>query len=173
MNEVALLQFVALLALHWLADFVLQTHWQASNKSKRLDALARHVCVYTAALAAGAVIIFGFSTSLVWFVAANGALHFFTDYFTSRWSARHFALAVRDTSRAVNFTQTYGHGPTEIDLRLMIIDPGRHWHNFFVVVGFDQFTHQVTLAATMWLTGLAGIKEAGRHRKAAVVGVPR
>jgi hypothetical protein len=28
---------------------------------------------------------------------------------------------------------------------------GNDWHTFFVVIGFDQLIHQLTLAATMWL----------------------
>lgn len=84
-------QFLALLVIHWLADFVLQTHWQASNKSKRMDALARHVGVYTVALAIGAAVVFGVGVALAWFVAVNGALHFGTDFFTSRWTAKLYA----------------------------------------------------------------------------------
>lgn len=82
-------QFTALLATHWIADFVLQTHWQASNKSKRLDALTKHVATYTAILAIVSVLLFG--TSGILFVAVNGILHFGTDYFTSRWSSRLYA----------------------------------------------------------------------------------
>lgn len=83
-------RFVALLAIHWVADFVLQTHWQASNKSKRLDALARHVSAYTAVLLVGAIILFGPVVG-IGFAAINGALHFATDYFTSRWTSVLYA----------------------------------------------------------------------------------
>jgi hypothetical protein len=110
-------QFLVLLGTHWVADFVLQTHWQASNKSKRLDALARHVMVYTAVLAVASLVLFGVEGAP--FAAVNGVLHFGTDYFTSRWTSRLYAK--------------------------------QEWHNFFVVVGFDQLIHQGTLAATMWL----------------------
>jgi len=110
-------QFVALLAVHWVADFALQTHWQASNKSKRLDALAKHVTSYTATLAVTSVFLFGIGG--IPFAAVNGLLHFGTDYFTSRWSSRLYAK--------------------------------QDWHNFFVVIGFDQLIHQATLATTMWL----------------------
>jgi hypothetical protein len=85
-------QFVSLLAVHWIADFVLQTHWQASNKSKNNVALFRHVLFYTACLAVASGMIFGFG-SPAWFgfVWLNFALHFATDYFTSRASSRLYA----------------------------------------------------------------------------------
>lgn len=111
--------FLILLAVHWLADFVLQTHWQAQNKSKRNDALGAHVGVYTLALAIGSMLIFGQSTAWVYFWALNGVLRLTTDYFTSRWSSRLYAK--------------------------------QDWHNFFVVIGFDQLIHQTTLALTMVL----------------------
>lgn len=113
-------QFLALLAVHWVADFVLQTHWQASNKSKRLDALAKHVGTYTLVLCAGTLFIFPDQQNgmeVLLFTLANGALHFVTDYFTSCWSAKLYAK--------------------------------QDWHNFFVVIGFDQLIHQATLAVTM------------------------
>jgi len=113
-------QFVALLAAHWVGDFVCQTHWQASNKSKNLDALTRHVAGYTLVLlVATAIIFYGtHPNTLALFVLINSIAHWLTDFVTSRWSSKLF---------------------------------GKDWHNFFVVVGFDQLIHQVTLAATMWL----------------------
>jgi hypothetical protein len=110
--------FLALLAVHWFADFVLQTHWQASNKSKDVEALGRHVATYTVVLAAAVPFIFpvdSFAPFL--FVVTNSLLHFATDFVTSRISARLYAK--------------------------------QDWHNFFVVIGFDQLIHQFTLAATM------------------------
>src|SRR5689334_4686122 len=87
--------FLILLAVHWIADFVCQTHWQASNKSKNNVALMRHVGIYTLVLGAASFVLFGISDVPRWavFVAANGALHFITDYFTSRWSSRLFSSA--------------------------------------------------------------------------------
>lgn len=116
----ALWHFLALLGVHWIADFVLQTHWQASNKSKNLEALARHIGTYTAILAVATPVLFWKHANELWmlaFVMANGALHFATDYFTSRWTSALYAKG--------------------------------DWHNFFVVIGLDQLIHQITLAGTM------------------------
>lgn len=112
-----LAQFCGLLVTHWVADFVLQTHWQASNKSKNNIALARHVSVYTGILAIASAFLFDLSVSTLWFVLANGICHFITDYHTSRASSKLFG----------------------------------DWHNFFVVIGFDQLIHQLTLAITLVL----------------------
>lgn len=84
-------QFVLLLQAHWIGDFVLQTHWQASNKSKRMDALFKHVLSYTATLAVGALLIFGPTWNLLLFITFNGSCHFITDFWTSRWTARLYA----------------------------------------------------------------------------------
>ncbi len=112
-------QFIVILAVHWVADFVLQTHWQASNKSKNLEALSRHVGVYTISMMFAIPFIFpDHDRGWVLFIAANGVLHFATDYCTSRISSRLYAK--------------------------------QDWHNFFVVIGFDQLIHQTTLAVTMW-----------------------
>ena len=55
------------------------------NKSKRVDALTRHVATYTAVLAIVSAALFGAWGLL--FAALNGVLHFGTDYVTSRWTA--------------------------------------------------------------------------------------
>jgi hypothetical protein len=87
-----LLTFLILLAVHWVADFVCQTHWQAQNKSKRNDALALHVLTYTAILALAAAAMLGPENGRwVAFAGLNGALHFATDWCTSRWSSRLYA----------------------------------------------------------------------------------
>jgi hypothetical protein len=83
-------QLVALLATHWVGDFVLQTDFQASNKNRRLDALSLHVATYTATLFLAAVILFGLVAAVI-FAALNGALHFATDYITSRASSKLWA----------------------------------------------------------------------------------
>ncbi len=144
-------QFMALLAVHFVADFICQTHWQASNKSKSNWALFRHVASYTGVLAFACLLIFPLGADVGLFVVVNGALHFGTDWLTSRWSSRLIGSALRDTCTAQNFAKTYGKPPSEDDMRLMEIDPGRHWHNFFVVIGLDQLVHQLTLGGTMLL----------------------
>jgi len=80
-----LIVFSVLLGVHWIADFLLQTNWQAKNKSKRLDALGAHVATHTAVIATASVILFGIAG--LWFALINGALHFATDFFTSRLSS--------------------------------------------------------------------------------------
>src|SRR5262245_5745643 len=111
--------FVALLAVHWVGDYALQSRWMGDNKSKRLDALSLHVLVYTATLLVGSVALFGIGPSLT-FVAVNGAAHFATDFVTSRAVASLWAK--------------------------------KRAYETFLVMGLDQFIHQLTLAATMaWL----------------------
>lgn len=109
---------IAILFIHFIADFVCQTHWQASNKSKSLYALSSHVLTYTLVLWLGTSILFpGITAAVTVFAIINGVLHFITDAITSRISSKFFA---------------------END-----------WHNFFVVIGFDQFIHHTTLLYTL------------------------
>jgi hypothetical protein len=136
-------QFIILLAVHWVADFCLQTHWQASNKSKNWTALARHVGVYTTVLFFAVPFIFSSQSYGAWFlyVAVNGALHFVTDAVTSRCSSRLFLGQLETiTSKGAN-----GWPDRERTALKTDFDP----HNFFVMIGLDQLIHQTTLAATM------------------------
>ena len=79
-------QILWLLITHWVGDFVFQTHWQAVNKSKNLEALIGHVLIYMLTLLVGVGLILPVPQALV-FMMVNGLLHFFTDYCTSKWSA--------------------------------------------------------------------------------------
>lgn len=87
-EAVMLFYFLVLLTVHWMADFVLQTHWQAQNKSKNNVALYRHVLVYTTCISACTAVLFGPGFYWLYFVWLNFALHFATDYVTSRVTSR-------------------------------------------------------------------------------------
>lgn len=63
---------------HFLADFVLQSSDIAQNKSKSNFILLKHVSIYSLAFLG-----FGFVFAII-----NGALHFITDYVSSRLSGR-------------------------------------------------------------------------------------
>lgn len=116
------LMTLAVLGAHWVADFILQTHWQASNKSKNWDALSRHVASYTAAVTALLFWRFPTAYEVLFFALVTFVAHFVTDAITSRITSK-----------------LYSKGD---------------YHNFFVVVGFDQLLHYAQLFATIWwLTG--------------------
>lgn len=80
-----------LLTTHFVADFVLQTDWMAQNKSKRWDALALHVGVYTFAFVPVTLYLLGNTPQATQFLALTGALHFVTDAITSRINSRLWA----------------------------------------------------------------------------------
>jgi hypothetical protein len=76
---------MTIIAMHWIADFVLQTNWQAKNKSKNNLALLLHVTTYMVCLSVCGFIFLPLDalTIKLW-VLANGAAHFSVDYVTSR-----------------------------------------------------------------------------------------
>jgi len=80
--------FIFMILIHFLADFGLQTHEQAINKSSSNKFLFYHVGVYS--------LIWLLATmSLGWkcliFAGITFVLHFITDYITSRISKPFFA----------------------------------------------------------------------------------
>jgi hypothetical protein len=120
--------------VHWISDFVFQSSWMATNKSKNWIALSLHVLTYTLSMGvlmvlSGALVSIFFSDvisgaimiitplAFVKWIALNGVLHFITDAITSRITS---------------------HLWKKNDM-----------HNFFVVVGFDQFIHYSCLIITL------------------------
>lgn len=77
------MQFYAIMFAHWVGDFVLQTEWMATNKSKSWTALSAHVAMYTLVLGVCALTLTGWQTALS-FTLFNAGLHFATDTVTSR-----------------------------------------------------------------------------------------
>lgn len=91
LNYIPLPHIIYILGTHYVFDFLLQSHWMASNKSKNNLALLAHVLVYTIGLTwcSFACIEFPLEVGL-WWVGFNMIAHFITDWITSRISSAHF-----------------------------------------------------------------------------------
>lgn len=118
----SLTEIFSIIVIHWFADFVLQTHWQATNKSKNNGALTMHVLSYSTVWSLTAniySILTGHYYVLALFPVITFICHWVTDYFTSRLNSKLWAKG---------------------DI-----------HNFFVSVGFDQVLHYVQLFLTFYI----------------------
>lgn len=119
-----LLIIFSIFFIHWFADFVLQTDWQAKNKSKDNKALLSHTLTYSGVWFFMTILYFGFagpSVSIMFpilFTLITFVAHTITDYFTSRLN-----------------TKLWVKGDV---------------HNFFVSVGFDQVLHYAQLFTTFY-----------------------
>lgn len=117
---------VVVLFGHWVADFVLQPHWMSLRKSTDWWVLLQHAYVITL----GGVVV-----GLVVVMVAD---HTRPPGYLGIWAvlngAAHFAIDAV-TSRITS--KLWRKGET---------------HNFFVVIGFDQFLHVAFAVATLsWL----------------------
>ncbi len=110
-----IIEIISILLIHWFADFVLQTHWQAFNKSKNNEALTMHVLSYSAIwfVISHYMILIGFNPIIILFAPITFIFHWITDYYTSRINSKLWAKG--------------------------------NVHGFFVSVGFDQVLHYVQL----------------------------
>lgn len=73
-----------ILLIHFLADFGLQTHEQAAQKSIDNKQLAYHVGVYSTVWLIASISILGRADKAITFAAITFICHFLTDYVTSR-----------------------------------------------------------------------------------------
>jgi len=108
---ISLLMVLSIILAHWISDFVFQSDWMARNKSKSNRALLAHVLVYTASIAVilallpSGLLTHGLYVYVRW-VLINGALHFATDYVTSRITSRLYAEnRIHDFFVVVGFDQ--------------------------------------------------------------------
>lgn len=80
-----------ILVNHFFADFIFQNDKMALQKSKSIYWLSIHVLVYTLCMGATAIGLYALTKQVslsVLFLVVNGALHWITDYFTSRLNSR-------------------------------------------------------------------------------------
>ncbi len=75
MNEITIYKIFAVIWIHFISDFALQSNWMAINKSNKLSALGLHCFVYS--------ILFIFFFGLK-FAILNGVLHFVIDFTSSK-----------------------------------------------------------------------------------------
>jgi hypothetical protein len=81
---------------HWVADFVAQTREMAEKKSTSIKWLTKHILAYgnhmlfgsLPILALGAFFGKNWALIIIIYVTVNMALHWITDYFTSKWTSR-------------------------------------------------------------------------------------
>lgn len=113
---------IAIIIIHWIADFVLQTDKQAKGKSKNWEDLLNHTFIYSTIF--GIVSCFflpvnkpyyGVYLPIIFFIITF-ICHTITDYFTSRLNSK-------------------------------LWEKGQV-HNFFVSIGFDQVLHYIQLFLT-------------------------
>ena len=105
--------------VHWVSDFVLQTHHMSTRKSSSNYYLTLHVIVYTFST----IVLWAFILPLLSVKLAAGPVwlafllifvtHWITDYFTSRRTSKLYKE--------------------------------EKYHDFFVVIGFDQVLHYTQL----------------------------
>lgn len=122
-----ILEIIAILAIHWYADFVLQTDEQAKGKSKSWTFLLDHTITY----------------SILWFLAS---IAYFITYETD------LSIAL---SKAFIFTGITFVAHTITDYYTSRLN-SKLWaagkvHEFFVSIGFDQLLHFTQLLLTYQL----------------------
>lgn len=120
---------LSVLFIHWIADFVLQTDWQAKNKSSNWNALIHHTGVY----------------SFVWFLCSPLLIAYLCPGHDLKWlvmAALVFALGTFILHTATDAITS------RINKRLY--EKGKT-HEFFVSIGFDQILHYAQLFAFLFL----------------------
>jgi hypothetical protein len=106
-----LIQILTILLIHWIADFILQTDYQAKNKSVSNLVLSMHCITYT------------MCTTILWFImirelTITDVISVILPIFFLHWATDW------GTSRIV---------------RVLFAKQDYHWG--FVVIGFDQLLH--------------------------------
>ena len=121
MGTISLWVVLAILLIHWIADFILQTDEEAKGKSSSWRCLLSHTLTYSfvffiASLMYGAV---DYNVRFLLFSPITFIAHTATDYYTSRVNAQLWKE--------------------------------QRTHAFFVSVGFDQLLHFAQLLITFQL----------------------
>ena len=119
-----------LFLLHFIADFLLQSHWMATRKSTDVRVLSYHIAIITGVFLAGAAPFLGWLS--IPFVLLNSSAHAAIDW--NIW---------RLYKKSVQWREPMATAET-----------WRHWedHWFFVTIGADQLLHGATiLLLAEWL----------------------
>lgn len=95
----------AILIIHWIADFILQTDSQAKGKSKKWKPLLQYTINYSLVWFLIVGLFLGLEKAII-FTSITFVAHTITDYFTSRLNSRLWAQGrTHDFFVAVGFDQ--------------------------------------------------------------------
>jgi len=110
---------IYVLLAHWVSDFIFQTDWMATNKSKKILPLLAHTSVYSVSMGLILIDTFGEfdSQASLEFIAIMFVSHTMIDFVTSK---------------ATSF-----------------LWQKKRIRNFFDTVGLDQWLHYVTIFLTI------------------------
>ena len=105
-----MIEILALIWTHFIADFILQTDRVALNKSRDTAILLEHVTIYSAAFIPVCAVWLTLYQG-VQFCVLTALLHFITDFFSSRacsalWkkNERHWFFVVIGLDQAIHMT---------------------------------------------------------------------
>jgi hypothetical protein len=105
--DISIITVVAILWAHFIGDFILQSDYHATNKSKSNLALFEHVLFYSLPLT---LVGFLIPVSIGWIIA-NAAMHAAVDYVTSRITSRlgvagkrHWFFVTIGADQSLHFT---------------------------------------------------------------------
>src|ERR1700743_3692883 len=85
---------IVILVIHWIGDFILQTDWQAKNKSKSWSALLSHTLTYSSFWLLPICVMAPKGTTIelirfsLMFAGITWICHTATDYITSRINSK-------------------------------------------------------------------------------------
>ena len=103
-----------LIWIHFLADFIFQADWVAIAKSSDNKVLTVHVGLYIAPFFPFALCFLPTFDNAMWWLIANAAAHWITDYFSSRLTTklfkageRHWFFVVIGADQALHFTALF------------------------------------------------------------------
>ena len=106
--------FIFILLIHFLADFGLQTHDQATGKSSSNKWLTYHVGVYSTIWLLASYVLFGSWLLAAIFAVITFCCHFMTDWVTSRigkpfWEKQdlHNGFVVVGFDQVLHYIQLY------------------------------------------------------------------
>ncbi len=141
-----LTEILAIILIHYISDFVLQTNNQAIGKGKNWSDLLGHTVTYTSVwFGVGFLYLllnFNISklefvhvgTSVILFSLITFIAHTVTDYFTSRLNTKLLPKRESHPLYPEYFRE----------------EKGKNFHNFFVGVGGDQVLHYAQLFITYY-----------------------
>lgn len=121
MNSITI---ILILLSHWVSDFILQSNWMSTNKSKSFPVLIAHTLTYSVAMCVMITILTEFNMlidkyvySYILFLLIMFITHTIIDFITSKINSKLW-------------------DKNEV-----------HW--FFTSIGFDQWLHYLTIFITI------------------------